>query len=113
VCPWNLAPLATLDPAWQRRSVLEDDPKALWQRSDFELHETIAGSAMTRVSVSRLRRNLAVALGNSHDPHAAAVLDRPGRGVPRAAQSADTPLVREHVEWAKRQLARTRSTMHV
>jgi epoxyqueuosine reductase QueG len=63
---------------------------------------------MTRTTLSRLRRNLAVALGNSGDPRMADVLDRPGGGVRRAAQSAETPLVREHVEWAQEKLRNRR-----
>jgi epoxyqueuosine reductase len=107
VCPWNLAPLATLDPAWQPRPGRTSSTAAeLWERSDAELHAIVEGSAMTRRSIARLRRNLAVVLGNSGDAAAADVLDRPGGGVRRAAPSADTPLVREHVAWAKRQLAR-------
>jgi epoxyqueuosine reductase len=105
VCPWNLAPLATLDPAWQPRAGrAQTNASALWQRSDFELHNLVEGSAMTRTTLSRLRRNLAVVLGNSNDPRAAAVLDRPGGGKRRAAQSAETPLVEEHIGWAKGRL---------
>ncbi len=106
VCPWNLAPLATLDPAWQPqqdRATL--DPADLWQRSDFELHHVVQGSAMTRTSISRLRRNLATVLGNSGDDSVVRVLDRPGQGVPAAARSAELPLVQEHVEWAKEHLS--------
>jgi epoxyqueuosine reductase len=106
VCPWNLAPLATLDPVWQPRSGRAAANAAdLWQRSDFELHGLVKASAMTRTSMSRLRRNLAVVLGNSGNPEAVAVLDRAGGGKSRAAQSTHTPLVREHVEWAKRRLS--------
>jgi epoxyqueuosine reductase len=102
VCPYNLAPLATSDPAWQPRAGRDEASAGdLWRRSDFDLHEFIAGSAMTRVSVSRLRRNLAVVLGNSGNGAALRLLDRPGEGVRRAAQSAETPIVREHVEWAR------------
>ena len=105
VCPWNLAPLATLDPAWLPRGELPNvDAADLWQRSDFELHQLVAGSAMTRTSVSRLRRNLAVVLGNSSDSSVAGLLDRPGHGAPAAARTAQMPLVQEHVEWAKQQL---------
>ena len=105
VCPWNLAPLATLDPAWQPhpdRATI--DPASLWRRSDFELHALVQGSAMTRTSVSRLRRNVAIVLGNSGDPSVARVLDEPGHGVPAAARSAELALVREHVDWAKDRL---------
>jgi hypothetical protein len=60
---------------------------------------------MTRATMSRLRRNLAVVLGNSGNPNVVAVLDRAGGGKRRAAQSAHTTLVQEHVEWAKGRLA--------
>jgi epoxyqueuosine reductase len=102
VCPYNLAPLATLDPAWQAKAGRATaNPVELWRRSDFDLHAMVQGSAMTRVTLSRLRRNLAVTLGNRGTDDAADVLDQPGGGVRRAAQSADTPVVQEHVAWAK------------
>jgi epoxyqueuosine reductase len=104
VCPYNLAPLPTADPAWQPRSGrAEATPARWWRRSDFELHGMVSGSAMTRVSLSRLRRNLAVALGNSRDEDAGDALDHPGDGVRRAAQSAETELVQEHIAWASAQ----------
>ena len=103
VCPYNLAPLPTSDPAWRPRAGRADAVASdLWSRSDFDLHAMVAGSAMTRTTLSRLRRNLAVVLGNAHDRAAAEVLARPGGGIRRAAQSAETPLVQEHVEWAAR-----------
>ena len=91
VCPYNLAPLATLDPAWQPRAGRDDVTAAdLWARSDFDLHRMVADSAMTRVTVARLRRNVAVALGNSGEAAAAEILDRPGGGVPGARRSRPT-----------------------
>ena len=105
VCPYNLAPLATLDPAWQPKAGRADvNPAELWQRSDHELHRLVEGSAMTRVTLSRLRRNLAVVLGNVGAQEEAEVLDRPGGGVRRAAQAAETPLAQEHVAWARARL---------
>jgi epoxyqueuosine reductase len=107
VCPWNLAPLATLDPAWQPRGGRHRPSAAgWWQQSDFELHRAVHGSAMVRTPLSRLRRNLAVVLGNTGESGASDVLDRPGRSVPRAALSAETPLVRRHVAWAHRAVGR-------
>ncbi|MGE3275312.1 MAG: tRNA epoxyqueuosine(34) reductase QueG [Vicinamibacterales bacterium] len=105
VCPWNLAPARTVDPAWQPRGG-RVTPRAaeLWQRSDQALHAFVRGSAMLHAPLARLRRNLAVVLGNSGESAAADVLDRPGQGVRNAAPSAETPLVREHVAWALRQL---------
>jgi epoxyqueuosine reductase len=101
VCPWNLTPTvpASHDPAWQPRPGL-DGPTllSLWQRSDNELRALLKESAMKRAGVKRLRRNLAVAIGNSGDPTAAAALER------QAAPSCDEPLVREHVDWAARKL---------
>lgn len=106
VCPYNLAPLATLDVAWQpQHDRVRPDASALWRRTDQELHELMSGSAMTRVTVSRLRRNLAVVLGNSRRGDAG-TLDAPGGGIPRAAQAAATPVVEEHVTWARDVLRR-------
>lgn len=108
VCPWNLAPLATLDPAWAPHSGRSTPTAAeLWQRTDQQLNGVVRGSALTRTTLSRLRRNLAVTLGNSGNPAMIDVLDRPGGGVRRAAQSAETPLVQEHVRWAKEKLRRS------
>jgi epoxyqueuosine reductase len=95
VCPWNEAPLASADPAWQPRSGL-DRPRLvdLWRRSDDELRALLKGSAMKRAGVRRLRRNLAVALGNSGDPEAAGAL------ASQADETCRDPLVEEHVAWA-------------
>ena len=97
VCPYNQQPPHSTDPAWQPRAAL-DLPKLvdLWRHPDDELREIIRGSAMTRAKLAGLRRNLAVAIGNSGDPEAVAALavaseDRP---------SADDPMVEEHIRWA-------------
>jgi epoxyqueuosine reductase len=97
VCPWNLGGStahSTAD-AWLPRPGL-DRPRLLdlWMRTDDELRALLKGSAMKRAGVRRLRRNLAVALGNSGDPAAADAL---------AAHDEETcrdPLVAEHVAWA-------------
>jgi epoxyqueuosine reductase len=106
VCPWNLAPAVSGDEAWRPR--VRDGVRAsdLWQRTDQELNGFVRGSAMTHTSLARLRRNLALVIGNSGDASLAPVLDRPGRGVRNAAHSADTSIVREAVAWAKEQLAK-------
>ena len=104
VCPWNLAAPTTADPAWQgpQRDGL---PAAdLWQRSDFDLHTLIKGSAMTYLPLSRLRRNLATVIGNTGDRALGPVLDQPGRGVANAARSTRSPVVEDAVAWAKRRL---------
>jgi epoxyqueuosine reductase len=101
VCPWNLTPSTAVsaDPAWAARRGL-DGPRLLelWRRSDDELRGLLKGSAMKRAGVKRLRRNLAVALGNSGDPAAAAALRD------QAEQTCEDPLVVEHVAWALEKL---------
>ena len=54
---------------------------------------------MTRAKLTGLRRNLAVALGNSQQADAAAALDEETDDRP----SLSDPVVREHVEWATKQ----------
>jgi epoxyqueuosine reductase len=97
VCPYNQQPPRARDEGWQPRAAL-DLPKLvdLWQRSDAELRAVTRGTAMTRAKVTGLRRNLAVAIGNSGNPDAIAALavvseDRP---------SAEDPMVEEHIRWA-------------
>jgi epoxyqueuosine reductase len=101
VCPWNLTPSVgvSADPAWQPRAGLDAPPLvSLWQRSDDELRALLKGSAMKRAGVKRLRRNLAVAIGNSGVPETAAALEQ------HDERSCAEPLVREHVEWAVQKL---------
>jgi epoxyqueuosine reductase len=108
VCPWNLGAPATSDAAWRPRGAGGAAPSRateLWQRSDQELHGFVRGSAMTYVPLSRLRRNLATAIGNTGGPAAVSALDRPGHGVRNAARSADTAVVQEAVAWAKSRIA--------
>lgn len=104
VCPWNLAPAVSTDPAWQATQRDGVSAASLWQRTDEELHGFVKGSAMTHLSLAGLRRNLAIVIGNSGEPLLAAVLDRPGHGVKNAAHSAQTPAVADAVAWARRQL---------
>jgi epoxyqueuosine reductase len=100
VCPWNLSPdIAESDDVWEPRPGL-DAPRLLdlWNRSDDELRALLKGSAMKRAGVRRLRRNLAVAIGNSKDPSAASALRA------HAEPTCVDPLVAEHVAWAVEKL---------
>jgi epoxyqueuosine reductase len=101
VCPWNLSPSVgtSRHPAWQPRPGL-DGPKLLdlWTRSDDELRALLKGSAMKRAGVTRLRRNLAVAIGNTGDPEAIETLTT------HAEPTCGEPLVAEHVAWAVEKL---------
>ncbi len=97
VCPYNQPSSHSADAAWQPRRGL-DLPRLveLWQRPDTDLRALTEGSAMTRAKLTGLRRNLAVAIGNSGDPDALAALREPRTDQPSAAD----PMVVEHVQWA-------------
>jgi epoxyqueuosine reductase len=99
VCPYNLPPSVSSDAPWQTRHGL-DLPRLvdLWQRPDTELSKLLKGSAMTRAKLTGLRRNIAVAIGNSKDPEALSSLQE---GRDDQASAAD-PTVVEHVQWALR-----------
>jgi epoxyqueuosine reductase len=100
VCPWNAAAVRTADSSWSSRTDLNLQSLIdLWCRSDSELSEFIGDTAMSRAGVRGLRRNLAVALGNSGQAEALDELSRE-RHEPTLAD----PIVREHVEWAKTRL---------
>lgn len=99
VCPWNRKAAVSVDASWQARdglafpSLLE-----LWQRPDDDLRRLLKGSAMKRAGIRRLRRNLAVSIGNAGDPSAAEPLQN------SEEETARDPLVREHVSWAVEKL---------
>ncbi len=106
VCPWNADAVAAIsrDAAWRPRAAFADaDLLRLWRMRDAELRQAITGTPMTRARVKRLRRNIAVAIGNCGDPSAAAVFDEP-----IDAPSIGDPLVQGHVTWARAKLAATR-----
>jgi epoxyqueuosine reductase len=100
VCPWNQAAPFSSDPAWLPREGL-DHPRLLdlWHRTDEGLERLVHGSAMTRAGTTGLRRNLAVALGNSAAPDTRPALDDRTGAV--ASPTLDDPMVREHVSWAR------------
>jgi epoxyqueuosine reductase len=99
VCPWNSHPAVSDATEWLPRSGL-DSPKLLelWERSDDELRSLLKGSAMKRAGVTRLRRNLAVAIGNSGDASTVEALTA------GHAPSCADPLVEEHIRWAVEKL---------
>ena len=98
VCPYNQLPPQSRRPEWQPRSSL-DLPRLvdLWRTPDADLRRTVRGSAMTRAKVTGLRRNVAVAIGNSGDGDAIAALGVDDDERP----SASDPVVEEHIRWAR------------
>ena len=99
VCPWNRKAAVSSEDSWQPRAGL-DAPRLLdlWTRSDNELRVLLKGSPMKRAGVRRLRRNLAVSIGNSGNASAAGELERVQE------ETCADPLVREHVVWAVEKL---------
>ena len=101
VCPWNDSAARTSGREWAPRAAL-DRPGLieLWRRSDADWRRALKKSALQRAGVRRLRRNVAVALGNSQNPDALTALDNP----PDDSPTCEDPLVTEHVTWARRAL---------
>ena len=101
VCPWNRKAAVSNDASWQPRDGLVSPPLLeLWRRPDDDLRRLLKGSSMKRAGVRRLRRNLAVAIGNSGDTAAAEALQE------SQEETARDPLVQEHVAWAVEKLHR-------
>jgi len=97
VCPHNQPSSVSADMPWQPRKGLDlPGLVELWRRPDSDLRALLKGSAMTRAKLTGLRRNLAVAIGNSGDADALAVLQERRADQPSAAD----PMVAEHVDWA-------------
>jgi epoxyqueuosine reductase len=66
VCPWNQLAARSADPAWQPRAAWDRvDLADLASRGDDELQQAMRGSAMQRLGVAGLRRNVAAAFENS------------------------------------------------
>ena len=99
VCPWNRKAAVTDAASWQPRDGLDRPPLLdLWTRSDEELRTLLKGSPIKRAGVRRLRRNLAVSIGNSGEASAADTLER------GSEDTCADPLVREHIDWAVEKL---------
>ena len=96
-CPWNKFARPTDEADFAPRHGLDAIDLAEladWDEATF-LNKT-EGSAIRRIGHERLQRNVAVALGN------AASSNDVMRAIDRLC-SSDSPLVREHADWAKQQ----------
>jgi epoxyqueuosine reductase len=93
VCPWNKFAAEEYDPAFAPHpGVPAPDLKADQSLSPAGFNLKFKDSPVQRARRRGYLRNVAVALGNSHDPGAAPAL--------KAALADDEPLVRQHAAWA-------------
>ena len=101
VCPWNRFAQVTVEADFDVRHGLDSASLAeLFQWTEADFHERLAGSAIHRIGYERWLRNLAVGMGNAIRTVSSAVeIERLGRALQQRATDP-SPLVREHVAWA-------------
>jgi len=110
VCPWNATPRAVVGPSGSLAPASTPRLVDLWRTTDGELGSLVRGTPLTRPGLKGLRRNVAVAIGNSGSRDAADVLaSEPPAGVTPDAPSRYDSLVREHARWAVDRLRRMRT----
>lgn len=97
VCPWNRKAPATSATEFQSREGLVN-PALDWlaEMSAEEFRETFRGSPIRRTKRTGLRRNAAIAMGNSGDSRFIPALEKLG--------ADDDPVVAESARWGLEQL---------
>ena len=100
VCPWNRKAPVTNAPEFQAREGLVN-PALDWlaEMTAEEFREKFRGSPVRRTKYSGLRRNAAIAIGNSGDVRFLPLLHR--------LSEDEDPVVAESARWAKEKLERT------
>jgi epoxyqueuosine reductase len=103
VCPWNRKAPATSEPEFQSRPGLVN-PALAWlaEMSSEQFRETFHGSPIRRTKRSGLRRNAAIAMGNSGDQQFLPLLDR--------LTEDEDESVAESARWAKARIQDSSST---
>jgi len=97
VCPWNREAPVTKTPELQPRAALVNpDLEWLAGLSLEEFREMFRGSPVKRARFTGLRRNVAIALGNSGEQHFFPVLEELSRD--------EDGMVAEHARWALQRL---------
>lgn len=99
VCPWNKFAGKSASPLWGDDVPIEKvapQLEELLQLDEEEFRTWFEGSPILRVGRARFLRNVAVALGNSGQRSSIPVLEQ-------ALQDPE-PLIREHAEWAIKQI---------
>ena len=97
VCPWNRKAPATAAEGFQPRSGLFN-PALEWlaEMSEEEFRETFRGSPIRRAKRSGIRRNVAIAMGNSGNENFLPLLDR--------LSADEDESVSDAARWAKARL---------
>lgn len=99
VCPWNRkAPKSTEESFQPRPGLFNPQLDALVGLSQEAFSETFRKNPVKRTKRRGLLRNIAVAMGNSEEPHFIPILKEMARN--------DDPLVSEHASWALDKLQR-------
>jgi epoxyqueuosine reductase len=97
VCPWNReAPMTKTSELQPRARLVNPDLEWLASLSLEEFREVFRGSAVKRARFNGLRRNVAIALGNSDEERFLLVLQE--------LSHDDDPVVTEHARWALQRL---------
>jgi len=101
ICPWNrFARISTEKDYSPRHNLNNSQLTELFNWTEDEFLKKMEGSAIRRIGYIRWLRNIAVALGNSPTSETTinALLEK---------QNHESELVREHVEWALKQIILT------
>jgi epoxyqueuosine reductase len=99
VCPWNReAPVSTNTEFLPREPLVNPPLETIASMTIEQFRETFRGSPVKRTKFAGLRRNCAIAMGNSLDPKFLPYLG--------SLAEDDDPVVAEHARWA---LARIQS----
>jgi len=97
ICPWNKYATATGENDFAVRNGLDNSSLAelfSWSKEEFDTK--LAGSPIRRIGYEQWLRNLVIGLGNaSSSKNISDAL--------KARYNDNSPLVREHVQWALRQ----------
>ena len=97
VCPWNRKAPRTSAPEFQPQEALyHPDLKSLAGMDEEAYRHTFRRSPVKRTKYSGIRRNIAIAMGNSGNQEFVSELERMSRD--------DDPVVAEHARWALKRL---------
>nr|CAA6820183.1 MAG: Epoxyqueuosine (oQ) reductase QueG [uncultured Thiotrichaceae bacterium] len=95
ICPWNRFAQLSEEPDYQPREQLDSARlSVLFEWSEEEFLNKLAGSPIRRIGYERWQRNLAIALGNA--PASFSMLG----SLVKKREASYSELVNEHVDWA-------------